>query len=138
VGSLTGLGSGTGHDGGGGRRKERRKRLAESAMSVARFTAPVHAASILFFPLGPRPRFAPQHWRESVRQEAGWLAGGWMDDSSRGRGGGKAAQHPPTAGKRMESSRGILGPRWSSKSPPRCQRTTLGRWICLKMRVFLW
>ena len=29
-----------------------------------------------------------------MRQEAGWLAGGWMDESSRGRDGGKAAQHP--------------------------------------------
>lgn len=54
--SLTGLGSGSGHGGGGagggGRRKERRKLLAESAVPVARFTAEVHAASILFFPVG--------------------------------------------------------------------------------------
>jgi hypothetical protein len=54
VDSLTGLGSGSGHGGGGGggRRKGRRKRLAESAMPVARFTAEVHAASIIFFPVG--------------------------------------------------------------------------------------
>jgi len=46
-------------------------------MSVARFTAPVHAASILFFPLG-HASLRNTGERACVRRLAGSLADGWM------------------------------------------------------------
>jgi len=76
VSSLTGLWLGCGGGGGGccsGRWKERKKRLAESAMLAARSTAQAHAASILssLFPCddSPLPFSLQQHWREESRMD---------------------------------------------------------------------
>ena len=66
---------------------------------------------ILFFPLG-HASLRNTGERACVRRLAGSLADGWMsrvevETEERQR-------STPTAGKRMESSRGILKPRWSS------------------------